>query len=228
MTSIRSADELLDVDAPAWQGLRARLSKAAVEVRVLPADDTARRKVLYRLQVTAASTLGAIASNCGTLLLDHGWVRILGAGSEGIRDLATVNALGDPEHRAAPPGHLVVGYDVLGGVFAINHHDLPAQAGEVCYWGPDTLEWTPLGVGHTAFIEWLLNSGAADFYQEFRWPGWEAEVSALSIGEGISVYPFLFTAEGRNIATATRKAVPFQELLNLNEHLAQSLIAGSE
>lgn len=204
------------------------MSNTAVDVRVLPADDTARRNILYRLQVTAASTLGAIASNCGTLVLDHGWIRILGAGAVGIDDLATVNALGDPDHRAAPPGHLVIGYDVLGGVFAINHDDLAAQAGEVCYWGPDTLEWTPLGVGHKAFIEWLLNSGVADFYREFRWPGWEAEVSALSIDKGISVYPFLFTAEGRNIATAARKAVPFQELLNLNEHLAQSLITGSE
>ncbi len=139
-----------------------------------------------------------------------------------------MNALGDPDDRSAPPGHLVVGYDVLGGVFAINHDDLPAQAGEVCYWGPDTLEWTPLGVRHTEFIEWLLNGGVADFYQEFRWPGWEAEVSALSLEEGISVYPFLFTAEGRDIAAAARKAVPFQELLNLNEHLAQSLVAGSE
>lgn len=204
------------------------MSEAAVEVRVLPADDTARRNVLYRLQVTAASTLGAIASNCGALVLDHGWVRILGAGAEGIEDLATVNALGDPDHRAAPPGHLVVGYDVLGGVFAINHDDLSAEVGEVCYWGPDTLEWMPLGVGHTAFIEWLLNNGIADFYQEFRWPGWEAEVSALSLDEGISVYPFLFTAEGRNIAKAARKAVPFQELLNLNEHLGQRLVAGPE
>lgn len=228
MTSIRSADELLNVDTPAWPRLRTLLSNTAVDVRVLPADDSARRNILYRLQETAASTLGAIASNCGTLVLDHGWIRILGAGAVGIDDLATANALGDPDHRAAPPGHLVIGYDVLGGVFAINHDDLPAQAGEVCYWGPDTLEWTPLGIGHTAFIEWLLNSGVADFYREFRWPGWEAEVSALSIDEGISVYPFLFTAEGRNIATAARKAVPFQELLNLNEHLAQSLITGSE
>jgi hypothetical protein len=228
MSPTRSADELLGVDTPAWPRLRTLLSNAAVDVRVLSADDTARRNVLCRLQVTAASTLGAIASNCGALVLDHGWVRILGAGTEGIEDLATANGLGDPDHRTAPPGHLVVAYDILGGVFAINHDDLPAQPGEVCYWGPDTLEWTPVGAGHTAFIEWVLNTGVTEFYRELRWPGWEAEVSALSLDEGISVYPFPFTAEGRNIATAARKAVPFQELLDLNEHLAESLSAGSE
>lgn len=227
MTPTRSADELLSVDSPAWPRLNALLASASVDFKVVPADDTAKGDVLFRLQVTAASTLGAIASNCGALVVDHGWVRILGAGAEGIEDIATANTLADPDHRAAPPGHLVVAYDVLGGVFAINHDDLPAEPGEVCYWGPDTLEWTPLGAGHTAFVEWLLNAGAAEFYRELRWPGWEEEVAALSIDEGISVYPFLFTEEGRNIATAARKAVPFRELLYLNAQMANSLSPGS-
>jgi hypothetical protein len=119
-----------------------------------------------------------------------------------MEDLATANGLGDPDRRPLPPGHLVVAYDVLGGVFAINHNDLPAQRGEVCYWGPDTLEWTPLGAGHTAFMEWVLSTGVAEFYRDLRWPGWETDVSGLSIDEGISVYPFLFTAEpSRNCST---------------------------
>lgn len=25
-----------------------------------------------------------------------------------------------------------------------------------CYWAPDTLEWSSLGVGHSAFVEWAL------------------------------------------------------------------------
>ncbi|MDQ0769552.1 hypothetical protein QF031_002301 [Pseudarthrobacter defluvii] len=223
MTPTRSADELLSVDSPAWPRLNALLASSSVDFKVVPADETAKGNVLFRLQVTAASTLGAIASNCGALVVDHGWVRILGAGAKGMEDIATANALGDPDHREAPPGHLVIAYDVLGGVFAINHDDLPAEPGEVCYWRPDTLESTPLGAGHTAFVEWLLNAGAAEFYRELRWPGWEEEVAALSIDEGISVYPFLFTEEGRNITTAARKAVPFRELLYLNAQMANSL-----
>lgn len=73
-----------------------------------------------------------------------------------------------------------------------------------------------------------MRGGATEFYRELRWPGWEEEVAALSLDEGISVYPFLFTEEGRNIATAARKAVPFRELLYLNEHMAKSLSARSE
>ncbi|MBT2566326.1 DUF2625 family protein [Arthrobacter sp. ISL-85] len=40
--------------------------------------------------------------------------------------------------------------------------------------------------GHTAFIEWLLNTGVTEFYRELRWLGWEPEVSALCIGEKAS------------------------------------------
>lgn len=225
MTPTRSADELLGVDSPAWPWLEELLAGAVVDFKVLSADDASKRNVLFRLQVTAASTLGAIASNCAAIVIEHGWVRILGAGANGIEDIATVNALGDPDPRAVPPRHLVIAYDVLGGVFAINHDDLRAEPGEVCYWGPDTLEWTPLGAGHTAFVEWLVGGGTTEFYRELRWPGWEEEVAALSLDEGISVYPFLFTKEGQNIATAARRTVPFHELLYLNEHMANSLSA---
>ncbi|WP_454700068.1 DUF2625 family protein [Arthrobacter humicola] len=62
MTPTRSADELLGVDTPAWPRFKTLLSNAAVDVSVLSADDTARRSVLYRLQVTAASTLGCSAA----------------------------------------------------------------------------------------------------------------------------------------------------------------------
>ncbi len=76
-------------------------------------------------------------------------------------------------------------------------------------------------------MEWVLNAGIAAFYRDLRWPGRETDVSALSIDEGISVYRFLFTAEGRNITTAARKNVPFRELLNVNGQLAERLRAGS-
>jgi hypothetical protein len=111
MASARSADKLLKVEIPPWPLLKALIADAAVDVKVLSVDDATSKNVLYRLQVTAASTLGALASSCGALVLDHGWLRILGAGTEGLEDLATANGLGDPGHRPVPPGHLVVAYD---------------------------------------------------------------------------------------------------------------------
>ncbi|WP_369045388.1 DUF2625 family protein [Sinomonas sp. P10A9] len=226
MTSPRSEDELAGVDDPAWPDIARMASEAPLVVEILPVRGSEGRRTLYRLQVTARSTLGAIALNCGGLIIDRGWLRILGAGAPGLDDLATANNLGDPVEVSPAPGQLVIAYDILGGVFAINHHDSAAPAGEVCYWGPDTLAWSPLGVGHSAFIRWALGGGLSDFYRDFRWPGWETQVAAMPIEDGISVYPFLWTEQGRNIDSSSRRAVPFTEILELNQKFAREVAAG--
>ena len=109
---------------------------------------------------------------------------------------------------------LTVGSDVLGGRFAVSGGDLPGQPGEVCYWGPDTLAWTALGAGYSQFACMVPGSGLVSFYQDLRWPGWQDEVTALGEDQGISVYPFLFTAESRPLSQASRRPVPFTELLS--------------
>jgi hypothetical protein len=50
--------------------------------------------------------------------------------------------------------------------------------------------------------------------QDLRWPGWQDQVATLAADQGISVYPFLFTAESRPIARASRRPVPFAEPLD--------------
>jgi hypothetical protein len=102
------------------------------------------------------------------MLADHGWVRLLGGGSEGLPD--------------------------LGGRFAVNGGGLPGQPREVCYWGPDTLAWTALGGGYSQFACMVLSGGLDGFFQDLRWPGWQEEAAALGPDQSISVYPFLFTA----------------------------------
>lgn len=223
MSGIRPIGELKAVDDPAWPRLLASIQRASVPVRVLPVDRPSGEQTLYRLQVTATSTLGAVALNTGGVLIDHGWLRLLGSGASGLPDLATANGLGPPAVGSPPPASLTVAYDVLGGRFAINGGGLVGQPGEVCFWGPDTLEWTPIGAGHAALVQWALTGGLADFYRHLRWPGWEGEVAAVPADHGISTYPFLFTAQGRDLARVSRRAVPFGELLSLHEDLARQV-----
>src|SRR4051794_4071605 len=45
------------------------------------------------------------------MLLDHGWLRLLGGGSEGLPSLAEANALGEPTADGRRPGILVVGFE---------------------------------------------------------------------------------------------------------------------
>ena len=91
------------------------------------------------------------------------------------------------------------------------------------YWGPDTLAWAALGVGHTDFVHWAAAGGLAEFYADLRWPGWEREVAPLPASAGLSVYPPPFTDEGRDLSSTSRRAVPMTELLNLYQDFAEQL-----
>lgn len=224
MNAIRPLSELLDVADPAWPGLRQAIDEAAVPVSVLPVQRSTGESVLYRLQVTVRSVLGALALHSGSVLVDHGWLRLLGGGSRDLTDLATVNRLGDPAAGRGVPGSLVVGLDVLGGQFAINGGALPGAPGEVCYFAPDTLDWQSIGGGHLAFVTWALGGGLEEFYRDLRWPGWQSEVAELTPGQGLSVFPPLWSGEARrDVANTSRKAVPLTELVALHEHSARQL-----
>lgn len=103
-----------------------------------------------------------------------------------------------------PPPTLLVATDVLGGQFAINGGGLGGEPGEVHYFGPDTLSWTPLGLGHAAWVTRVLGRPLDDFYDGLRWPGWQGEVEAVRPDEAISCFPFLFTQQGRDPAAISR------------------------
>lgn len=219
---VRPGHELAAAAEPAWPALRRSIARATVPVRILPAP--AGLEVLYRLQVTPASVLGALALECGGLVLEHGWLRILGGGGEGLPDLAAANGLGDPGD--GPPPFLVVAHDVLGGLFALDGGGLGIAPGQICHWGPDTLEWTGLGAGHSAFLAWALDGGAAEFYDGLRWPGWETEVAAVRLDQGIGLDPPPFSVQGQDVAAASRRPVPFAELSGFYADAAEQIEGG--
>ncbi|MFI2205338.1 DUF2625 domain-containing protein [Streptomyces sp. NPDC020192] len=232
---MRDIDELTRVDDPAWPELRQAFAGSAVPVRVLPADADAGRRCLTQLQVTARSTLGALALHCGGLVLDDGWVRVYGAGSAADRmpGLGRVNGFpADPDPDWYPVHGLVVGHDVLGGVFCLNGHD-PARAGrpgvpgQMTYFAPDTLEWEALDMGHSAWVSWLLSGRLETFYDGLRWPGWREEAAALDLAQGITVFPFLWTEEAHaDLAGTSRRAVAMREVLGVAADSARQLGAG--
>lgn len=176
-------------------------------------------QVLEALQVTARSPLGALALNTGALLADNGWFRILGGGAEGIPDLATVNSL--PSVQSPP--HLTIAWDVLGGQFAVDGGGLGLAPGVVCYFGPDTLAWQSLGMGHGQFVFAAIAGELADVFADLRWQGWEEEVRGLLPADGISVYPPPFTEEGKDIASTHRRPVPLAELVDFYIDMAAHL-----
>lgn len=230
---MREIDELTQVDDPAWPELQEAFANSAVPVRVLPADPAEGRRSLLQMQVTTRSTLGALALNCGGLVLDDGWVRVFGGGTQargGLPSLARVNrfpAAFDPAWH--PTTGLVVGQDVLGGVFALNGHDpvaagRPGSPGQMTYFAPDTLEWEAMDMGHSAWISWLLSDRLEMFYDGLRWPGWRQETAALTPSQGIAVFPFLWTKEAHaDLAATSRRAVPMREVLGVAADFARQM-----
>ncbi|MBO0871273.1 MAG: DUF2625 family protein [Micromonosporaceae bacterium] len=228
---MRTVEELMATSDPAWPELERELA-ANAEIRILPISEAAGRDCLYRLQVTARSRLGAVALHTGGLLVDHGWVRVLGGGGDsGLPSLAQANELpGDQK----PPSALLVGHDVLGGRFEVNGADpatigRPGDPGEVCYFGPDTLEWESLGAPYSAWLSWLAGGATTEFYQPLRWPGWREEISGLPLSHGITVYPFLWSRQAQeNLAATTRAPAPLAELFGLQADIAAQLAANPD
>lgn len=206
---------LIDAD-DAWPLIEEWSADSPVSITVLPADPERAARTLGGLRVTTRSPLGALALHCGGIVVDSGWFRLLGGGTAELPDLMTASS----EHL---PGAVVIGYDALGGTFAIDGGGLGVAPGEVCYFGPDSLRWGGLGGGHGAFVQGVLTGALGAGFEDLRWPGWQDEVAALSLDQGLSLWPPPFTAEGKDIAAASRKPVPLTELLGLYAEMATQL-----
>ncbi|WP_319789607.1 MULTISPECIES: DUF2625 family protein [Streptomyces] len=233
--NLRGLDELTGVPEPAWPELVSKVSSATVPLEIVPVDPALGRATLLQLQVTARSYLGAFALHCGGLLLDDGWLRVFGSATprnpHGLPSLARVNGFPepfDPDWR--PEAGLVLAWDVIGGVFALNGPEpaafgRPGRPGEVVYFAPDTLGWVALDVPHSAWFDWLLTGGPAAFYRDVRWPDWRAETRALdTAAEGLSVIPPLWSREARaDLPGTSRRPVPMVELLEVHQEYARQL-----
>ena len=99
---------------------------------------------------------------------------------------------------------MLVADDVLGGFFAINGGGLPGNPGDMVYLPPDTLQWEPMAMGHSTFVDWTLTGRLDELYLSHRWDGWEREL----------------WAEGPAIGERTREPVPIEEIWRLWQDFA--------
>jgi hypothetical protein len=222
---MRTLDELINREDDAWPLLLEYVAKAARPVEILPCDPDAGRATLLAAQVTTRSFMGTIAYRSGGILVDHGWVRILGAGHPRIGGgLVSWNAsLGGPPLDPPICNALLVAYDVLGGFFAINGGAWSGESGSLYYFPQDTWTWEPMNIGYAAFLEWTMSERLDLFYERYRWPGWEREVEGIGPDAALSVYPFLGFREGGLIAERSRRPVPARELWTLGHDIGRQV-----
>ena len=221
---MRSIDELINRTDPGWNRVKQWIDSAKNPVEILPADTLKSKEELYKIQVTTRSPMGAIIFMTGGLLVDHGWIRILGSGSLKLtRSLPewnkekTINGSGE-----APPC-LLIADDVLGGFFLVNGGALGKDIGKVYYFSPDNLEYEPMDFTYTEFLLFCFNNDLDKYYQGYRWTNWKEEVAKLSGDQVFHFLPPLWSKEGKDFKKDTKAPVPIEEQYQFNRQMRQQL-----
>ncbi len=220
---MRSLDELINTDEPGWELVLEWMKEATNEIEVLPRDTARARTALVQTQVTTRSPMGGIIYETGGILVDHGWIRILGSGSEkmtrGLPEWNKGKAFGEFGER---PPFLLIADDAIGGFFALNGGAFGEDLGNIYYLSPDNLAWESLEIGYSDFIYWTFTGDLAQFYEGLRWKNWEKEVKEMGADRGMSFYPFLWT-EYEDLEALNKKDVPIEELWTLCQEVRKQL-----
>ena len=221
---VRELEELVSGDDDAWSQVLAWRAAASRRVEIVPATPEDGRATLLALQITTRSPMGALALRCGGLLIDHGWLRILGARNPRIGDgLREWNgSLGGLPLDPPLDDALVVAYDAVGGFFALNRGNWDAAPGTLHYLGPGDYAWQGFELGYSEFMQWAMSDDLEAFYQGSRWAGWQAEVERLGPDQAMSIYPplgFEASADGYR----KRSSVPARELWTFHHSLSRQL-----
>jgi hypothetical protein len=195
---VRSYSDL--THAPSvWPEVSAWANEAETHVTVLPRDERGATELAH-LQMPTSTFLGAVVLESAGILVDHCWLRILGSGANHLpSSLAHWNGL-LPGTSPVVPGALLVAWDVLGGLFALNDTALPGAKGSLHYFGPHTLEWLDTGMAYGGFLRWAFAGSIGQFSEGLRWAGWEEEVSRCRADHGLLAYPFPWS--GRRTSSA--------------------------
>jgi hypothetical protein len=218
---MRPLSELINTQEPAWPLVQEWIAGATNLVEVLPVNRVDREAALLDIQVTTRSPMGAIVYETGGLLIDRGWLRILGSGHPRLsRSLPAWNKGRTMFDDGNAPGYLLVADDVVGGFFAVNGGALGPEMGTLFYFAPDRLEWERMEFGYSQFIVWCLQGDVAMFYESLRWPGWENEIATLHGDQAILIFPFLST-KGPSLEQRHHGVVPVAEMFAL--HIGDAL-----
>ncbi len=200
-----------------------RLLAEAHLCRLLDGDPVRAAHALDVLGATEDSLLGGLIAGCGGVIVDGGWLRILGSGGPEIGDGIVEWNTAAPGFEP-PQGAVIVAHDVLGGFFAVNCGGLPGGIGSVHYLAPDTLQWQDLGLAHVSWLHWMVGGHLDGFYSQFRWAGWADHLHLVSPDSGISIWPPLFTA-GPAIADRSRRVITQRQLWAAHAPLREQLAA---
>lgn len=214
---MRTLQELINNDEPGWPIVQEWIKLAKNKVEILPCDKARAEKSLINTQVTTRSLMGAIIYETGGLLIDNGWIRILGSGGDRMdRSLPEWNKGKTFNHYGEAPPYLLIADDAIGGLYALNGGFLGEDRGNIYYFSPDSLNWEPMNMGYSQFLLFCFETDMNRFYQGLRWKGWKEDVQALHPDHVYHFVPFLWTKEGKDIEQVSKRSIHVDQSYDFN------------
>ncbi|WP_121964307.1 DUF2625 family protein [Myroides sp. N17-2] len=221
---MRTLTELINTEEPGIELIHEWIADAVRPVEILPLlSKEIAEEALLELQVTTRSPLGAIAYDTGGILIDNGWVRVLGGGMDIFPSICQWNKGKTMEAGVNTVGYYIVAYDLLGGYFCINGGGLGQDAGSIYYFAPDTLNFEALDINYTDLIIFFITGNLEQFYQDFRWNTWKEDTAELALDKALHIYPPLWTKEGKNIDSTSLAIVPAEDIYHINKDFRNGL-----
>jgi len=221
---MRKVEDLVNIKDPGWPFVQQMIDSATNKVEVIPCDTTRSKDALYKTQVTTRSPMGAVIYRTGGILVDNGWIRILGSGSKKIdRSLPDWNKGKSFKEFGETASFLLIADDAVGGFFAINGGAFGKDKGKTYYLSPDRLVWEPLDLTYTDFLLFCFNNDLNEFYEKLRWVNWKKDVSKLAGNKVFNFSPVLWSTEGKDINKNVRRKIPVEEQFQFNMQSRQQL-----
>lgn len=213
---MRELKELINKDEDAIKLIMAWKNAAKNRIQILENDSLRSNEALFNTQVSTLSPMGAIVFHTGGILIDNGWIRIYGSGSEKLnRNLPNWNKGKTFQNFGDKPGYLIIADDAVGGFFLLNGGDLGNDLGKIYYLSPDNNEYEQLDLTYTEFINFCFSGNIDVLYRDLRWKNWEDDFKKLSANEAFIFYPYLWTKEGRDINKVEKNKASMEEIYTL-------------
>jgi len=194
---MKNIKELTDIEDSGWEIVKEWLDKCDNEYEVLAKNEASAKNELYMSQHTIHSILGSIVYETGGILIDKGWLRILGSGhSEKLpRGIGTWNKGKTFKTHAMEAPFILIADDVLGGFFAINGGEWDVDLGHIYYLAPDRIMWEQLHLTYTQFIQYCLFGDLEEFYGDLRWEDWEKDMEKIRGDQAFSCMPPIWSED---------------------------------
>lgn len=201
-----------------WGVISQWIKEAGNKTQYLSRNADEAEKIVKLFDINTSDTLGAIVFHSGGLLIDDGWIRILGSGNKLLqRNLYSWNKGLTFIDYPSQAGYILVGDDAMGGLFAMNKGYLSTDEkalNKIFYFVPDMLEWLYLDLNYSEFLLFAMNADLNEFYQDLRFHGWEKTIKDLHGDDALQCKPFLWTEEGKDVESTKKQSVSMLDQYN--------------